>query len=190
MATREDIKNVIFYMKASFPNYHPELEGEVNTVDVLLDQLGDMDANTLQMAVRAACMPGTGRQFAPSSDEIRTAIANLHAQATGLPSAGEAWGAVIGSFERMPGGNMAGGGHGPILDHPIMQEVIRQIGGYSAIDYEDQMADRAHFLKLYSELRERSVREMAELPAITAYVNSKRLGDSGQTALLEMENAS
>lgn len=180
MATRGDIQGIIAYMKSSFPNYHPELDGEINTVDVLFDQLGDMDTDTLRMAVRAACMPGTGRQFAPSSDEIRVAITNLHAQAAGVPTTAEAWGAIMESFNRTSF-------HQPtLLDNPLVKEAIRCMGGLSVIGMSENLpAERARFLQFYDELRQRALSDVAMLPAITEYIESKRMIDGSIKTLAE-----
>lgn len=156
MATREDVKNIIAYMSLVFPNYHPDVESQMNAVDVMLDLLGDIPTEVLQLAVRGVCAE-PGRVFAPSVGEIRGRVADLRAKVDGVPSAGEAWGEIIGSFERMPGGNMAGGGHTPILDHPLVKKAIHCMGGYAAIGvdfFENQMANRAHFLKIYADLLE------------------------------------
>lgn len=177
MSSRDDIKKVIAYIGCSFPNYHPILEGDVNAVDVMWDQLGDLEYDDLMIAVRAACMPGKKREFAPSSDEIRSTLAELQMRSAGVPSAGEAWAAVIGSFERMPGGNLAGGGHGPVLDQPIVQEAVRQMGGYSAIGadfFDSQMANRAHFLKLYQSLLEDVTSRQVQLPMVTKWIEQQK----------------
>jgi len=171
MADRTDIKKIMAYMGMCFPNYHPLLEGEINAVDVLLDLLGDLDVEMLQAAVKACCTE-PGRTFAPSAGEIRGAAANLHARAAGLPTAGEAWGAVMDSFRHTsfdkPG----------LLDHPLLKEAIRCMGGLEVIGMsENNMADRAHFLKIFEQLRERAMRETLELPAITEYIESRRLID-------------
>ena len=177
MTTRADIKNLMAYMGMAFPNYKPVLEGEVNTVDVLFNLLGDIDLPALKTAVQACCAE-PGRAFAPSAGEIRGMVTEFHAQASGLPTAGEAWGAIIASFERMPGGNMAGGGRGPILDNPVVKEAVHQMGGYAAIGvdfFETQMANRAHFLKIYGELCERTKRQQGRLPVVNDYI--KQLED-------------
>ena len=172
MATREEVKAVICYMKGAFPNFHPELDGEINAVDVLLDQLGDMDTASLRMAVRAACSEledGKGRKFAPSASEIRAAFTALKARAAGMPTATEAWGAIMDSFRHPRTGPSA------LLDHPIVEDAIRCMGGLHKIGMsEDNMADRAHFLRMFEQLRTKAMQETAEIPAITEYVEATR----------------
>jgi hypothetical protein len=171
MANRNDIKKIMAYMGMCFPNYHPILEGEINAVDVLLDLLGDMDVEMLQMAVKACCTEA-GRAFAPSAGEIRGAAADLDARAAGLPTAGEAWGAVMDSFRRTSFDQPE------LLQQPLVKEAIRCMGGLEVIGLsENNMADRAHFLKIYEQLREQALRETLELPAISEYIESKRMVD-------------
>lgn len=187
MTTREDMQYLMAYMAMCFPNFHPILDGKPNAIDVYLDLLGDMSLDTLKTAVRACCAE-PGRAFAPSAGEIRGAATQMHARAAGLPTAGEAWAAVIGSFERMPGGNMAGGGSGPVLDNPVVREAVRQMGGFASIGmdfFENQMPNRAHFLKLYQALYEREMSGAAQLPQVTDYIEGKRQIDGGIKMLAE-----
>ena len=46
-----------------------------------------------------------------------------------------------------------------------------------------ERAHRAHFLKIFEQLRERVIRETLELPAISEYIESKRLIDGQVKAL-------
>ena len=48
---------------------------------------------------------------------------------------------------------------------------------------ENNMADRAHFLKIFEQLRERAMRETLELPAISEYIENRRLIDGQVKAL-------
>ena len=71
-----------------------------------------------------------------------------------------------------------------LLDHPLVSEAIRCMGGLDVIGMsENNMADRAHFLKIFEQLRERAMRETLELPAISEYIESKRLIDGQVKAL-------
>jgi hypothetical protein len=187
MATRDDIKNIIAYMAEAFPNYHPDVTSPMNSIDVLCDLLGDLPADALKAAVRAACAQ-SGRAFAPSAGEIRGEVSRLRMKISGVPSAGEAWGEIIGSFERMPGGNMAGGGHTPILDHPLVQKAVRCMGGYASIGadfFDNQVANRAHFFRVYADLLASWKDEAAELPALTEYVQEQKRIDAGVKMLTD-----
>jgi hypothetical protein len=174
MTTRNDIKNLMAFMGMAFPNFKPILDGEINSVDVFFTLLGDIDIAELKTAVQACCAE-PGKAFAPSAGEIRGMVTKINFQVENIPTPGEAWAAVIGSFERMPGGNMAGGGSGPVLDHPLVIEAMRQMGGYKAIDYDNQMAERAHFLRIYDEVYRRHQDRQAQLPVVSEFVDHRRL---------------
>jgi hypothetical protein len=91
---------------------------------------------------------------------------------------------VVASFERMPGGNMAGGGHNAILDNPLVVEAVQQMGGYGSIGadfFDNQVANRAHFLKLYNALYEQELSTQLQLPVVKAYIEGQR----EETKLLE-----
>ena len=93
MSTRKDNAEIIGYMKLAFPNYAPDVTSPINTLDVLLDLLGDIPAETLELAVRAACAEA-GRAFAPAVGEIRAAALKLSISVLGIPNEFEAWAEV------------------------------------------------------------------------------------------------
>lgn len=169
MATRDEIKQVIAYTSLVFANYHPMLEGNPNTVDVLYDLLGDLPVDTLRVAVKSCCSE-IGRAFAPSPGEIREAAIKLHMRASGVPTAAEAWGAIMESFR------CTSFDQPEILNHPLVIKAIHCMGGMHAIGMsENNMADRAHFLKIYDQLLERAQEDAAELPILTEYVAARKM---------------
>lgn len=175
MATREDIKNVMAFMACSFPNYHPILDGQVNAVDVLLNLLGDLPVETLQVAVQACCAE-PGRAFAPSAGEIRGMAVQLHAQAACLPTAAEAWGVIEQCWHLTSDGRQA------LLDkqHPLFSKALHCMGGLSVIGMsENPPAERARFLQFYDELREQTLNDAAMLPQVADYIESAKLVDGG-----------
>lgn len=181
MATRDEIKSVIAYLKLAFPNYHPELSGEINTVDVLTDLLGDIPADALMVAVKASCAE-PGRQFAPSAGEIRGKLAELHAKAAEVPTAAEAWGAVMESFQRVRSQRPA------LLDHPLVAKAVRMMGGLDKIGMSETIGvERAHFFKIYEQLLERALDDASELADVTQYVLDNRV--SGEIRALSEKMA-
>jgi hypothetical protein len=173
MITRNDIKNLIAYIMMAFPNYNPVLDGEINAVDVYLDLLGDFPLETLKTAVRACCAE-SDRKFAPSAGEIRGEAVRWAMQADNVPTVGQAWGAIIGSYERMSGGTMSGGGRGEVLNHPLVKEAMKQMGGYTSDLFENQMANRAHFFKIYEAIYNQVLRDKGQLPIVRAYIEANR----------------
>src|SRR5208337_3455990 len=178
------------------PNYHPDVTSPLNTVDVLFDLLGDMDTEALKMAVRASCAQ-PGRIFAPSAGEIRGVMGELQAQASGLPSAAEAWAEVCNmppdmvskTIKRDCAGNPVfevredGTSAAIILvenhkwSHPLVEKLACDLG-WPHFPGENEGVDRAHFIKLYEQQRAQAISDSVRLPAITEYVQrNKQLGD-------------
>jgi hypothetical protein len=174
MATREDIKKIVGFMILAFPNYHPDLtEDQTNAIDVYTDLLGDLDANTLKLAVRSACAE-PGRAFAPSAGEIRGMVVALQIKASGAPTAGEAWGEVMRLMTTV-------GCHGgtPDYSHPLIKKAVQAIGIENIGMSEDVMVERAHFLKIYAQLMERETENAAMLPEAIEYVQAQKQIASG-----------
>src|SRR5512137_1658397 len=163
MSTRKDIAEIIGYMKLAFPNYSPDVTSPINTVDVLLDLLGDVPAETLKLAVRAASAEA-GRAFAPAVGEIREAALKLSVSALGIPNEFEAWAEVCkmpkdmvrSRIELDENGKMVTDEKGAVI---IMEERLKwshaliektaYIMGWPEFPGEDESLDRAHFFQAY-----------------------------------------
>lgn len=176
MATRKDIADIIAYMKLAYSNYSPDVTSPLNALDVFEDLLGDFDAEMLHTAIKVCC--SQAGQFAPSAGDIRETVIQISMQADRVPTAGQAWGAIIGSYERMPNGNMAGGGHKnpeniqTILDNPLVIEAIYQLGGYTEDLYENQMSSRSKFFEIYKTLYELEITKRLQPPSVKAYITT------------------
>ena len=169
MATRSDISNILAYLLVAFPNFHPSLDGEVTSLDVWFDLLGHLPADALKTACKSCCAT-PGRAFAPSPGEIIGAVTQMQAQASGMPSAGEAWAAIIEGFNHTSFDQPA------MLQHPAINEDVRQMGGMDIIGLsENVMAERAHFLKLYQALVDRELANAAQIPAVRDFVERQRI---------------
>ena len=174
MATRNDITNIVAYIKLAFPNYNPIIEGGLTTIDVLEDLLGDVPYQELQLAVKSCCLE-SGRAFAPSPGEIRGKVAGMRVKNTGLETGSAVWAECRESIVRMPAGNLSGGGSSPILDHPATRETLRRMGGFPQIclDIENGQESfaRSRFLKIYDEVVDGIRADISEHPALTDYDN-------------------
>jgi len=168
MANRNDVKMMIGYMKLAFPNYSPVLEGQPNTVDVLLDLLGDMPTDTLRAAVKACCSE-IGRAFAPSPGEIREAAVGLHVKAAGTPDAYTAWTEVLEEISR------TGSYHEPSFTSPLVAKAVDCLGWRNLCLSENIMVERAHFFKIYEAYYQRAQEDAAELPILTEYVAARKM---------------
>jgi hypothetical protein len=64
-----------------------------------------------------------------------------------------------------------------MLAHPLIQEAMRCMGGIDRIgacDEDQQMTNRAHFLKIYQQLYDRALSDAAQLPAVTTYIEAQK----------------
>lgn len=167
MSSRDEIKTIVLYLKMAFPNFRPELDGKINSIDVLSDLLGDLPNETLWAAVKSCCAE-PGRAFAPSAGEIRGKASELHAKASGIKSSGEAWQEIMDVIRDQ-------GCHGtPRWSSELVKRAVDCIGLESIGMSEDVMPDRAHFLRIYTDLQRRALEDAAELPQVTEYVQGRR----------------
>jgi hypothetical protein len=188
MSTRKDIAEIIGYMKLAFPNYSPDVTSLINTLDVLLDLLGDIPAETLKLAVRAACAE-KGRAFAPAVGEIREAALKLSVSALGIPNEFEAWAEVC----KMPKdlircrievdeeGKMVTNENGSVIileerlkwSHALIEKTA-MLMGWPDFPSEDESLDRAHFFQAYRAEVNRLMESEGELPAARNYIEERR----------------
>ena len=178
MCTRDDIKSIMEYVMLAYPNFKPNLDGKPNIVDVWFDQLGDFSTDDVKIATKAYC--SEDHDFAPNPGQLRGAIAKL--RTADLPLAGEAWDEVIQYIK-------TNGCHGetPEFSHPAVKRAAQIIGMEVIGMSEDIMMERAHFLKVYEQLRNREVVDVVQLPALTDYVEKKRFDDKMKTLTDKLE---
>jgi hypothetical protein len=192
MSTRKDIAEIIGYMKLAFPNYSPDVTSPVNSLDVLLDLLGDIPAETLKLAVRSACAEA-GRAFAPAVGEIRLSALNLSVRALPIPDEFEAWSEVC----RMPkdrlrshiqvdeNGQMVTAENGAVIilqerlnwSHALVEKTA-VLMGWPEFPGEDESLDRAHFFQAYRSGLSRLMENAGELPMVRDYVLAQRANAS------------
>jgi hypothetical protein len=188
MSTRKDIAEIIGYMKLAFPNYSPDVTSPINTVDVLLDLLGDVPAEKLKLAVRAACAEA-GRAFAPAVGEIREAALKLSVSALGIPNEFEAWAEVCkmpkdmvrSRIELDENGKMVTDEKGAVIileerlkwSHALIEKTA-YLMGWPDFPSEDESLDRAHFFQAYRAEVNRLMESEGELPAVREYVLARR----------------
>jgi hypothetical protein len=184
MSTRKDIAEIIGYMKLAFPNYAPDVTSPINAVDVLVDLLGDIPPEILNLAVRAACAEA-GRAFAPAVGEIREAALKLSVSTRGIPNEFEAWAEVC----RMPKdltrsrievdevGKVVTNENGKVIilderlhwSHALVEKTALLMG-WPEFPSEDESLDRAHFFQAYRAGVNRMMESEGELPAVREFV--------------------
>jgi hypothetical protein len=181
MTTRDEMRAIVGYMSKAFSNYNPDISSQTNTVDVLLDLLGDLPVDLLKLAVRTACTQ-PGREFTPSAGEIRGMVVDLMMKASGVPTAGEAWEEL-----RRYIGDHGSQNATPEFSHPLVTQAVRQIGLRQVGMSENEELTRAHFMRMYNELLERERARAALLPEAVKFIETYKQIEAKQdsTRLLE-----
>ena len=162
MADKHEIEIMIAKLSAAFPNW----KVSPYTIQVYLEDLSDIDSETLDAAVKM-CRTEPGRAFAPSTGEIRGAVGKLRGMSNNVPSSYEAWQEVGRQI------NINGGEYGnPVWSHPLVEKAVRAIGWRQLRMSEDQTADRARFIQCYEQLQDRAERENLLLPEVRGYIET------------------
>lgn len=154
MADEVEVTRVFGMLSAAYP----QAGVTAATLAVYVRYLADLDGQILDSAA-ADCI--TRSRFFPTVAEIREAAAQVRELRYGAPSPGEAWQEVTAAFREV--GNWGT----PSWSHPRIAEAVRQVGGWRNLCLSDnQAADRARFLELYSEAARRSAYDAVTLPEV------------------------
>lgn len=117
---------------------------------VYVDLLADLPPVALKAAAEAHV--ATCKWF-PTVAELRAFA--TQAQVGTVPTADEAWGEVVSEISRV------GSYDTPVFSHPAITNTVNAMGWRTLCMSEEQMADRAHFLRLYGTCRDRIQRDAA-----------------------------
>lgn len=154
MADRGTIKQVMIILSAAYPRFTVTAD----TGRVYADLLADIDDDLL---IAATKQHATSSKWFPSVAELRQAAFNIRAKSRGIPSPAEAWGEVMREVRRV------GSWGTPEFSTPLIADTVDGLGGWAALCASDNnVADRAHFLKIYGSLLERHDQDAAMLPEI------------------------
>lgn len=163
MADKKTIAGLVMSLSAAFPNWKPN----EYTVEVYFQDLQDIPADELVIAAQA-CRSQAGRQFAPSTGELRGAVAELRRAVVNLPSPMQAWGEVCKQIVEN------GGDFGkPVWSNPLIEQVVNSMGWRNLRMSEDTTADRARFLQAFERLSERAQTEQMYLPQVRQYIEAR-----------------
>ena len=160
MATKTEINKALLVLAAAYPRF----ELPQATVEIYCRLLVDLDFDTLKAATLQCA---TIHKFFPTVAEIRAAAVELQTMAEGIPGEAEAWGEVINQLRIV-------GSYGvPEFSHPLIVQVVRQLGWINLCMSENQPADRARFMDAYSDAFNRSRRRAQMLPEVLQIVDNR-----------------
>lgn len=163
MANKKTIAGLVMSLSAAFPNW----KTNAYTVEVYFQDLQDIPDDELMIAAQA-CRSQAGRQFAPSTGELRGAVAELRRAVVNLPSPMQAWGEVCRQIVEN------GGDFGkPVWSNPLIEQVVNSMGWRNLRMSEDPTADRARFIQAFERLSERAQAQEMYVPAVRNYIEAK-----------------
>lgn len=152
MATFETITRVLAVASAAYPNF--DLKPE--TVRVYLKLLADLPDELLEEASLAHIAQSA---FFPTIAELRTSTSEILDRRDPIPTGLEAWSEVEDQIRRV-----GYTGH-PEFHHPLIGKLVNSMGWRNLCHSENLIADRAHFLAAYEQIRLRE-RNPMRLPAL------------------------
>lgn len=108
-------------------------------------------------------------RFFPGPGELRVRAIELGGGSAGAPAPDEAWGEVV--RERSRAGQYAGTALSDRTlgwSHPAVAAVVEALGWAELCTSENEVADRAHFMRLYAERVTRLRTDAATPPSVAA----------------------
>ena len=133
-------------IRAGFPNGNFPAESQ----DLYGELLVDLPFQAVKEALHRR-MLSEPSGFLPTVGEIRQSVAEV---AIAAPSVEEAWGLVLAEVHRV--GYMGS----PRFAYPQIPAALRALGGWPELcASENQVADRAHFMRIYGAIREKAIRD-------------------------------
>lgn len=131
-------------------------------VDAWTRLLGDVEADAVVAAIEAYAV--TGAEFAPGPGVLRKRAIDL-LQPVGLPDGDQAWAEVLDQIRRV------GYVGRPAWSHPAVETAVQAFGWLALCESTTQMADRAHFLRIYEDVQERVTFEATAPPSVRILVD-------------------
>jgi hypothetical protein len=160
MATEQEILKALTVLASAYPKFDlPDA-----TIRIYQRLLSDLDFDLLKAATLQCATTNT---FFPAVAEIRAAAVELKAMAEGIPSEIEAWGEVLDQMRKV------GSRCVPDFSHPLVAQVVRQMGWINLCLSENQISDRARFIEAYSQTNKMSRRRAQMLPEVLDIVDHK-----------------
>lgn len=174
MANLQTIASILKEIQAAYPNW----KADESTIKVWTVYMQDLDDETLVMAIRNFISTST-HAFPPSIPEIRNSVALLVAEASGAPTALDAWDEVRRAKKPNPPGYQIWSGGQLVKDiphqwsHPLVETCARRFGWPRFPDGENDVADRAHFTRAYENMIAEQTSKTARLPQVEQYITKQ-----------------
>lgn len=142
---------------------YPNTQIEEATIKTYVSLLKDLPLEVIDRAIQQATSES---EFFPTVARIRSkALAMMQPERI---SALEAWGIVKIAMSQV------GFYHSPKFNDPLIEKAVNCIGWQTLCSSENEIADRAHFTKVYETLVRREDEELKLLPNVKALRDSRR----------------
>lgn len=188
MATDAQIVAIVTLLEEAYPQ-RQALQG--TTVALYRRLLADLDGN---MLLAAAHQHIADSKWFPTVAELREGALALSASSAGIPTAMEAWGEVVKAlnprlvYHHCETGKAiesaevyeahrqtcreCGWRHEtPAFSVPLIEQAVNHLGGLKRLARSDnEVADRAHFMRAYDQLAARETKEQKMLPEVRQQV--------------------
>jgi len=180
------IREILHTLAAAYPRFELTKEREA----VYITYLSDIPLEELRAASIAYITNSASGQWFPSVSQLRALVGAHRRQASGLPTAEEAWAEVNrawdGEKHRLTGEKSESGAWIMTAEifawsHPLVEQIARDLGWPRGFPGENVEADRAHWLKVYERRAAEATREAVEHPAVTKFIQQQ-----GETARLDV----
>lgn len=155
--TRNEVTMIMGILQVAYPRFYINLSPKQAdlSVDLWTKMLADITAEQAVLAVNKIIAVS---EWPPTISEVRKAVSET--QYGKLKEPGEAWGEVTAAIRRF--GYMRE--REALESMPVhTRKAVECMGWQTLCQSEELMADRAHFLKIYELLRNRSV-ENSQIP--------------------------
>lgn len=157
--TRDEFSRCITLIRRYWPHGTASWSAEVfETWESLL-----LDLDHIATAAAIQTLATEGREWPPPPGVVRKKVCDL---VNPLPSADQAWGEVREQIRRVGSTRGMAGAPEVVWSHPLVGQVADRMGWQELCMSTNEMADRAHFLKMWETASSRE-RTATALPPAT-----------------------
>jgi hypothetical protein len=167
MANRTDVGVAITVLRAALPQREISPQQFREMLTVWTPILEDIPADLLNQAVQAWISKDT--PWLPSVGQLRNLAFDLVRPPSDELTPGEAWEELRLAIRRGPHAYLKGYYQ---WSSPVVRRAFEAVGGWSYFSValtESEMADRAHFMRIYRDLQEHEERRRRMLPSVASY---------------------
>ena len=171
MATNDEVTRVLGTLMLAYPSWGESFGAKIDgTLEVYRRSLLDIDGNLLEAA---AMQHISASKWFPAVSELREAALSIITHGEESPE--EAWGEVKKAFR------VYGSYREPIFSNAKIAQTVKIMGWMNLCMSENEIADRAHFFKIYQSVQAREHFNSIAMPEVKQAID--KLAQEKQHAL-------